>query len=601
MENWNHYSEVFKDRVERYADRAALCAKDGAGWREISWREFGRQAHSIAASLLDAGIGAQETVGIFSPNMPECSICDMAAFLINAVPVYIYPTDTASQAEYIINDASIRVIFVGDQEQYDKVMQILPQSDVISQVVIFKPQVEFAEADNVCTFEDFRRWGAGLKLAGEIASRQAAAGHEDLIRIIYTSGTTGEPKGVMLTHGNVYHQGVAHDRRMGGHLTPDDTDVTLSFLPMSHVFEGIWTYYAFSKGMTNYYLEEPNQIIDFIQEVRPTIMCAVPRFYEKIYATVHHKLETVAPYHKRLLFKWAISVGRQHNNRRKDRLFISRWLKVKYNVADRLILSKIRDAVGGRIKFFPCGGAPLAAEIEEFFYAAGLHVAYGYGLSETTATACGHEVDGYTFGAVGKPMPGLEMKIDDNGEILMRGKTVMKGYYNKPRETAEVFTEDGYFRSGDAGFFDENGELWITDRIKDLMKTSGGKYIAPQKIESLLGADHFIEQIAVIADRRNYVSALIVPAFEVLAEHVQSLNIKVSDAAELIGHPGVVEFYRERIDALSGELARYERIKRFVLLEHEFSQERGEVTPTMKVKRRVVNRNYADQIEAMYA
>jgi len=420
---------------------------------------------------------------------------------------------------------------------------------------------------------------------------------EDLLTFIYTSGTTGEPKGVMLTHSNVMFQKGSHDGRL---VDPNDKDISLSFLPLSHVFERIWLYYVLACGMTNYYLENPADIIEFIAEAKPTIMCAVPRFYEKIYATVFNRLESAPPIRKKL-FKWAVKIGAKHNNRKKDNKFIGPYLKFRYKIADTLVLKKIRDIVGGQIKFFPCAGAPLSQEIEEFFYACGLFITYGYGLTETTATVTCHEPSNFIFGAVGKPLPGVEVKIDEsNGEILIRGGNVMKGYYKKPDATAEVFTSDGFFRTGDAGIFEENGELRITDRIKDLMKTSGGKYIAPQMIESTLGADHFIEQIAIIGDQRKYVTALIVPSFEALEEHAKTNNIQYSSKEELVKKPEIKEFYQNRIEEASSEFARFEKIKKFTLLPGEFTVENGEITPTLKIKRKVVAEKYKDIIDSMY-
>ncbi|HPP51256.1 MAG TPA: long-chain fatty acid--CoA ligase, partial [Spirochaetota bacterium] len=377
-------------------------------------------------------------------------------------------------------------------------------------------------------------------------------------------------------------------------------DISLAFLPLSHVFERIWTYYVFAKGMTNNYLEDPAKIVEFIGEVKPTIMCAVPRFYEKIYATVFNRLES-APPAKQKLFKWAVKVGAQYNNRKKDQLFISPMLRFKHKIADTLVLKKIRDVVGGRIKFFPCAGAPLSQEIEEFFYACGIFICYGYGLTETTATVTCHEQYHFKFGAVGKPLPNVEVKIDPaNGEILVRGGNVMKGYYKKPEATAEVLSSDGWFRTGDAGFFEENGELRITERIKDLMKTSGGKYIAPQMIESTIGADHFIEQIAVIGDQRKYVTALVVPSFLALEEYAKAHNISYTSKEDLISKPEIIEFYRQRIDEAQKEFARFEKIKKFTLLPQEFTVESGEITPTLKLKRKVIAEKYKDIIDAMY-
>ncbi|MFW5862415.1 MAG: AMP-dependent synthetase/ligase [Spirochaetota bacterium] len=594
---YTHYSQLFWDQVAKYGDRVALRHKPVDKWEEISWKEFGAQVKSIANALVDAGIGEQKTVGIFSQNMPQWTIADIASLCIRAIPVPIYATNTTKQAEYIINDAEIKVVFVGDQDQYDKAIELLDNSKYLEKIIVFKPSVKISPSDRVMYYSDFLKAGQQSSSGEEVDKRMEQGKLEDLLTFIYTSGTTGEPKGVMLTHSNVMFQKESHDGRL---VDPNDKDISLSFLPLSHVFERIWLYYVLACGMTNYYLENPADIIEFIAEAKPTIMCAVPRFYEKIYATVFNRLESAPPIRKKL-FKWAVKIGAKHNNRKKDRKFIGPYLKFRYKIADTLVLKKIRDIVGGQIKFFPCAGAPLSQEIEEFFYACGLFITYGYGLTETTATVTCHEPSNFIFGAVGKPLPGVEVKIDEsNSEILVRGGNVMKGYYKKPDATAEVFTSDGFFRTGDAGVFEENGELRITDRIKDLMKTSGGKYIAPQMIESTLGADHFIEQIAIIGDQRKYVTALIVPSFEALEEHAKTNNIQYSSKEELVNKPEIKEFYQNRIEEASSEFARFEKIKKFTLLPDEFTVENGEITPTLKIKRKVVAEKYKDIIDSMY-
>ncbi len=595
--NYTHYSQVFLDQVNKYGDRVAMRYKPKDKWEEISWNQFGDLVRNTSKALLECGIGEQETVGIFSQNMPLWTVADIASLCIRGIPVPIYATNTAKQAEYIINDAEIKVLFVGDAEQYSKIMQILPENKHLQKIIVFKESVPIQKSEKIMYFKDFLKIGEQSNKDTILSERMQKAKIDDLLTLIYTSGTTGEPKGVMLTHSNVIFQKGEHDLRL---IDPNDNDVSLAFLPLSHVFERIWTYYVFATGMTNNYLEDPGKIIECIQEVKPTIMCAVPRFYEKIYATVFNQLESASPL-KRKLFNWAVSVGAKHNNKKKDQQFIPPFLRFKFAIADTLVLKKIREVVGGRIKFFPCAGAPLSQDIEEFFYACGIFICYGYGLSETTATVTCHEPYKFKFGAVGKPLPHVEVKIDENnGEILVRGGNVMKGYYKKPQATSEVFTHDGWFRTGDAGYIEENGELRITERIKDLMKTSGGKYIAPQMIESTIGADHFIEQMAVIGDQRKYVTALIVPSFIALEEYAKTHNISFTSREDLISKPEIIEFYRQRIEEAQKELARFEKIKRFTLLPHEFTVESGEITPTLKIKRKAIADKYKDIIDAMY-
>ena len=592
-----HYSQIFKKQVNKYGNRIALRYKDNGTWKETSWKSFGEQVDALSKALVQLGVKVHDCVGIFSQNRPEWTIVDFAAIGIRAVPVPLYPTSTARQAEYIINDARIRILFVDDRAQYEKALILLGTNPFLKNVIVFNGNLPIAGNDAVCCFTDLLKKGRQSNLDAEVAARLNQAQKEDLLTLVYTSGTTGEPKGVMLTHANILFQAEQHDQRL---LNPNDSDISLCFLPLSHVFERIWTYYVFSKGMTNVYLDDPSKIIEFIPEVKPTIMCAVPRFYEKIYAAVYNRLESASPM-KKTLFHWAIKMGRAFHNRRKDKLAISTLLALKYKIADKLVLKKIRDLTGGRVRFFPCAGAPLSQEIEEFFYAVGMFVCYGYGLSETTATVTCHEPHFFNFGAVGKPLPGVEVIIDPiNSEVLIRGGNIMKGYYNKPEETARVLTEDGFFRTGDAGEFDDNGELRITDRIKDLIKTSGGKYIAPQMLETLVCADFYIEQISIIGERKKYVTALIIPSFPALEEYAEAKGIKFTFREDLIKSPKILNFYKQRIEGLTKDIAPFEKIKKFTLLAREFTMDSDEITPTMKVRRNIIHENYKDIIEAMY-
>ncbi|HMA84449.1 MAG TPA: long-chain fatty acid--CoA ligase [Desulfosalsimonadaceae bacterium] len=591
-----NYSLLIKDRVDKYGDKIALRAKRGDEWESITWRKFGEKINQAAKAMLEMGIEDQQMISVFSQNKPECTLIDIAALAIRAVPVFIYATNTAGQAEYIVNDCQARLIFVGDQEQYDKAKTLFPNCGSLQKIIAFDPNIRLDDSENAMYLSDFLEIGRNSKLGEEIDNRMSRASQHDILTLIYTSGTTGEPKGVILTHFNLIFTAAAHDQRLD---SVSDQDVSLCFLPLSHVFERTWTYYALYRGMEVIYLDDPKIIIDFIKEAKPHIMCSVPRVYEKIYAAVYHNLESASPMKKKL-FHWALGKGAQRNNLIKDQQSVPLLLEMQYKMADKLVLSKIRDLVGGRIRFMPCAGAPLAQNIEEFFYAAGMFVWYGYGLSETTATVTCHPSHNFKFGLVGTPLPGVHVKIGDNGEILIKGGNVMQGYYNKPEATAEAFTEDGWFRTGDVGEFDENGELRITDRIKDLMKTSGGKYIAPQLIESTLGADHFIEQVMVIGEQKKFVSALIVPSFEALEEYAQNRNIAYSSRADLVQHPEIIELYRQRINERSKELASYEQVKEFTLLPDEFSVDRNEITPTMKIKRKFVAERYNDAINGMY-
>ncbi|MGE5235759.1 MAG: AMP-dependent synthetase/ligase [Acidobacteriota bacterium] len=589
----DHLAWVLRDRVARYGDRTALRYRQGEDWRDLSWRSFGEQVEALARGLVELGVPTGGRVAIFSQNMPEWTIADFGTLTAAAVSVPIYPTNTAAQAGYILADAEARVAFVGAYDQYEKIRSAASPD---LPVVVFEPSVRLDGDPHAMHFADLLDRGRRSARGEEVEARLAAAGADDLLTLIYTSGTTGEPKGVMLTHANVLEARRIHDLRL---LDPNDGDVSLCFLPLSHVFERCWTYYALAKGMTNCYLEDPTKVVEALQQVRPTIMCAVPRFYEKVYAAILTRLQS-APALRRAIFRWATGVGRQYAWRVKDTLPVPTLLRLRHAVADRLVLAKLRAIVGGRIKFFPCAGAPLAREIEEFFYAAGIFVCYGYGLTETTATVSCHEARHFVFGSVGRPMPGVEVRIGDDGEIQVRGKTVMRGYYRKPEATAEAFV-DGWFRTGDAGYLDDRGCLVITDRIKDLIKTSGGKYIAPQLIEARVGSDPLVEQIAVIGDERRFVSALIVPAFPALEDHARARGIPFASRAELIASPQVLALYQERLDAHNRDLARFEQIRKFTLLPAEFTVAGGEITPTLKVKRRQIGEKYRREIDAMYA
>ena len=588
-----HVARVLRQQVERYGKRAALRYRTAGGWHDVSWAGFGERVTAVARALVALGVREQEPIAIFSPNRPEWTMVDVGALTIRAVPVPIYATSTASQAAYIVADAAIRVVFVGGAEQYAKVRSIDGAERL--RVVALDPSICVDAGEGSLSFDDFLALGRNPATSDEVEARMARGCADDLLTLIYTSGTTGEPKGVMLTHGNMLAALHSHDLRL---LDPNDGDVSLCFLPLAHVFERCWTYYALSKGMVNCYLDDPANVIQALGEVRPTVMCAVPRFYEKIYAAVQSKLET-APAHKRLLFRWAVEVGRAWGLRRKDELPIPLHLRLRHAVADALVLGKLRALCGGRIKFFPCAGAPLSQEIEEFFHALGIFVCYGYGLTETTATVSCHEPSRFRFGTVGRPMPGVEVRIGEADEILVRGKTVMKGYFNKPEATAEVLV-DGWFRTGDAGRLDPDGLLVITDRLKDLFKTSAAKYVAPQVLESRIGADPWIEQIAVFGDRRNYVTALLVPAFARLEEHARAQGIRFGSREELCARPEIVALYQERINLHNRDFARHEQVKRFTLLPSELTVESGGMTPTMKVKRNRVAEQYRAEIDAMY-
>jgi long-chain acyl-CoA synthetase len=589
-----HLAHMVHNQAARYGTKIALRYKSGDHWHDISYHSLGERIRTAAKALLELGVRAGEMVGIYSDNRPEWTIADFSILSAGAVSVPIYATSTAGQAGYIVSDADIRFMFVGNQTQYDRITSIPEKSPTLAAIIVFDDGADLRENPKGIHFSDFLEKGRASARDAELDERLQRASTGDLATLIYTSGTTGEPKGVMLHHSNFRHSFIAHDKR----LNVSDRDVSLCFLPLAHVFERAWSYYVIGHGMTNVYVDDMSKVIDYLREIRPTIMCAVPRFYEKIYTSVFEKLDDDEPWRKKLIL-WALGVGEAVYLRRKEKQFLSPRLWLQWLAAEALVLRKLQGIVGGRIRFLPCAGAPLARKIEEFFHSAGIHITYGYGLTETTATVTCHEDYHFRPGTVGKPIDGVEVKIAPNGEILVRGETVMSGYYRKPEATAEAF-EDGWLKTGDVGVL-EDGYLTITDRIKELMKTSGGKYIAPQYVESTLAGDPYIEQLIVIADGRPYATALIVPAFDALEAYAKTWNIAYSSREELVRDPILVRFFEGRIDALQKDLAGYEKVKRITLLPRPFSQEAGEMTPTMKIRRRVIVEKYHDLIETMYA
>ncbi len=589
-----HIVKRIREQIANGGTRVALKHKVAGAWQGITWEQFGQQVDTLSLALLAQGLGVQDKIGIFSNNMPQWTIADFAALQLRGVTVPIYPTNTAAQSAYIIDNADVKVLFVGEQPQFDAAVSIFEQCEQLELIVALSDDIELGDHDFAISWKDFVAKGDTSHQA-ELDERLEQAKVDDLLTLIYTSGTTGQPKGVMLDYGNIAAQLEGHDQRLS--LSQDD--VSLCFLPLSHVFERAWTFYVLYKGATNCYLQDTMQVRDALSEVRPTVMCAVPRFYEKIFSAIHEKVSR-APIHRKIMFTWAVNMGAKmalcHQEKRKP----SMMLRKAHALADKLVLSKLRALLGGRINFMPCGGAKLDETIGRFFHAIGINVKLGYGMTETTATISCWDDKCFDPDSIGISMPGAQVKIGENNEILVRGPMVMRGYYKMPEETEKTFDEHGFLKTGDAGHIDENGNLFITDRIKELMKTSGGKYIAPQMIEGAIGKDHFIEQIAVIADTRKFVSALIVPCFDSLEEYAKELNIAYHDRVELIKHHQVVEMLEKRVNELQKELAKFEQVKKFKLLPRAFSMDDGELTPTQKLRRKVINDKYQDEIEEMY-
>ena len=579
--------------AHRFPTRPALRFRDHNGWRSMSYTQLDHRVRCAARALVDWGVQAGDRVGIFAPNGPEWTIADLAVLSVGAVTVPLYATITGKQAEYVVNDAGISLLFVGDQRQYDKVVGSMAATPTLRHVVVFDKDTSIADgaAEH---FTDLMARGAGSASDAEVDARSAAVRPDDLATLIYTSGTTGAPKGAALTQANFLHQFEALDERFN--VGPGD--VSLCFLPLSHVYERAWTFYVLKSGAENCYLTDPKVVVEAMAEVRPTVMVSVPRLYEKIYATVVDRVERGSAA-KAKLFHWAVGVGGRYQSLVFAAEQVAPMLRAQHAVADRLVLSKVRDVVGGNKKVLAAGGAPLRKDIEEFFFAAGLLICQGYGLTETTAMLTCNYPRAFRFGSVGTPVLGTELRIAPTGEIQVRGGNVMTGYFGKPEETAAAF-EDGWFKTGDVGRIDADGFVFVTDRIKDLIITSQGKNVAPQPLEALLSSDPYIEQVVIVGDRRKYLSALIEPAFPILERYAAEAEIAYDSRAELVALPEIRALYDSRLIELSRELAGFERVKRFTLMPAEFTQESGELTPTMKLKRRVIEQKFAAEIDAMY-
>ena len=597
MNNRNIGKEI-RDRVDQYKTKNAIFYKDNKlnSWVGISWLDFGEKIKKVAKALLKFGIEPKQNIAIFSENSPEWMIADIGVMSIRAVTVPIYATNSTKEVEYVINDAEISVLFVGSQEEYNKAFEIIQTNAYLKLIVALSDEIELKNTENSILLKDFVSIEASKEIETELQKRYYEAEETDLASIIYTSGTTGEPKGVMLDHTNFMESLKAHEYE----LDVSDKDVSLSFLPLSHIYERSWVFFCLHMGIQVYFNQDPKQIVEVIKEVKPTIMCTVPRIFEKIFAAIQDKRKEASPT-KMKLASWALGIGNDYYNKHKrlDKK-VPLALNFKYKIADKLVLSKLRDVFGGRIKFMPCGGAPLAPDMVSFFHSFGLNIKCGYGLTETTATATLFGYKHFEFNSAGKAIQGTEIKIGENEEVLVKGPGVMKGYYKKPEATAEVFTEDGWFKTGDAGTIDAEGNLVITDRIKDLMKTSGGKYIAPQKLELALINDAFIEQIAVIGDQQKYVTALAVPSIENLKKYALEHKITFKDIEELINHNQIKDMIEKRVDELQKEFSVFEKIKKITLLPKEFSIEAGEITATLKLKRKVIQQKYKELIDKMY-
>ncbi|MFA7259165.1 MAG: long-chain fatty acid--CoA ligase [Aeromonas bestiarum] len=589
-----HLVQLMRERIARLGNKAALRVQQDGQWRAIGWRTLGQAMDYCAQALIRAGHQPTEMVGLYARNMPEWTQADLGILAARGVSVPIYPTSTLEQLRYIVRDANIGLLFVGEQAQFDQALTLLKDGE-IRQIVALDGKVNLRNCPAASHFQAFLVSGNHQASEQELRVRETQYRMDDLLTLIYTSGTTGEPKGVMLDFANIAACFEMHNSR----LDLNEQDVSLCMLPLSHVFERAWTYYVLYCGAENVYIRDPQKVMDVIGEVQPTVMCAVPRLYEKAYAMIQAKVAQ-APRLRRALFGWATGVGKQLVASRQAGKATSPQLYAQLWLAERLVFRKLRARFGGRTRFLPVAGARLADDVNFFFQAMGLNLKYGYGMTETTATVCCYEDHQFKLGSIGTALSGIEVKLGESNELLVRSPTVMRGYYNKPDATAEVMTEDGFLRTGDAGELDGDGNIYFTERLKELMKTSNGKYVAPQLVEGTIGKDRFIEQIAIVADARHFVSALIVPCFESLEEYARSINLQYQCKTELLRNSRVMEFFDARIQDLQKELAKFEQVKKFTLLPSAFSMELGEITPTMKLRRKIIESKYQSEIEAMY-
>ena len=587
-------THLLRQQLKARAEHIALEGFEmAAPWDKVSWNEFNRISAAIAGTLIANGFEVQDRAVILSHNCPQWTCVDVGVIRARGVVVPVYPTSTLEQAAYIINDAGAKLLFVDNKAQYELACELESLCPTLNCVVVFDKQVTLKQPHHQ-HLDILLEQTVPEEARTELASREQSATLDDLLTLIYTSGTTGDPKGVMLDQRNFASAMRQHQQKI-----PFSSDqVSLVFLPLSHVYERGWSFYVLSRGGRNVYLADTQRVKEAIAAVRPHTLCVVPRFLEKVYSAVQDKVAR-AGNGRRKLFAWALSVGERQFEVMQGRAKPSAWLSLQWHLADKLVYGKLRAALGGRLQLMPCGGAALDAKVSAFFAAINLPVLCGYGMTETTATVTCNTLDNRVTGSNGRCMPEVEVRLGAENEILVRGDTVMRGYFNRPEDTADAF-EDGWLRTGDAGYLDEQGNLFITDRIKELMKTSNGKYIAPQRVEGKVGCCPFIEQVAVVADARNYVTALIVPAFEALEAWAKQKGLSYESPLELIRHSHVVEHFEERLKHLQQELAGFEQIKKFTLLPEAFSMEAGLITPTLKLRRKMIYHKYSREINAMY-
>ena len=584
-------------RVARTHKRSdTLNYKSDGRWVSISSDELLKRARLIAAGLHAIGVNRGDRIALLSESRVEWTLTDAGSIFAGAIDVPIYPTLTPPQVRYILNDCGASVIFLANREKFLELQAILGECPDVKQIIFFEP--EGVTVEDGLTLAQLEEKGRELeeRESGHIARSSTQTARDDLATIIYTSGTTGEPKGVMLTHSNL----VSNLIDSSGHLSFGEHDIALSVLPLSHVFERQAMYMYLHQGMAVYFAESLLTIGPNLREVSPTVLVGVPRIFEKIYARIRERAAEAGKLSAAML-AWSVSVAREYAKHTLAHKPVPATLKLQHAMASKLVFSKWKRAFGGRIRLLVSGGAALPDDLAYIYIGAGIPIVQGYGLTETSPVITTSRIEDNRVGTVGTAIPNVDIRIAEDGEIEVRGPNVMRGYYNKPEETRAVFTNDGWFKTGDIGTLDEDGFLRITDRKKELFKTSGGKYISPQPIEQAIKGSRFVNQVVLIGAERKFPAALIVPVWEQLESYCKLKGIEVKSRSELCRHPRIIDLIQRQIDALTPNLAKYERIKKVALLENEFTIEGGELTPTLKVKRRVIDEKYRDVIERLYA
>jgi long-chain acyl-CoA synthetase len=588
---------MFWNRVEKSAGAPAQKFKQRGTWKTLTWREVGDVVREVAAGLVALGRRPGDAVAILSTSRAEWVQADFAIFSTGCVTIPIYPTYPPDLIQYIVNDAGVKTLIVEDPTQLAKVLEVDAAMPGLEQIVTIQGYEGKEPSPRIFTWDALRRLGReqGHALKTELAGRVDGIKPGDIATIVYTSGTTGPPKGVVQTHGN--HLSALESAAQTTSIA--EGHVHLLFLPLAHSFARLESFIGVHRGLCTAFAESIDKLRENLPETQPHFICSVPRVFEKVYAGAMARAEGGSPI-KRKIFNWAVGVGKEVSRLKQANRPVPPGLALKYKVAEKLVFSKMQAALGGRLRFAVSGGAPLSREIAEFFHAAGILILEGYGLTETCPVLTNNREDAYKFGSVGKPMPGVEVKLAADGEILGRGGNIAKGYFKKADATREVFLEDGWFATGDIGRFDEDGFLFITDRKKDLIVTAGGMNIAPQNIENLLKGDPFISQVMVHGDRRPYPVALITLNPEELAKFAREQGIMAGDPSVLAKHPKVIERVQRTVDHKNSELQSYAKIKKFAILPEDFTVENGALTPTLKVKRKVISERHRPALDALY-